>query len=38
VKNLAGRTAKASEEIAGQVGRIRASAGDAVSAIGLIGG
>ena len=33
VKELAGQTAKATEEIAGQIGRIQASTGDAVSAI-----
>ncbi|MGH1571485.1 methyl-accepting chemotaxis protein [Methylobacterium sp. P31] len=38
VKELAGQTAKATEEIAGQIGRIQASTGDAVSAIDRIGG
>jgi methyl-accepting chemotaxis protein len=38
VKELASQTARATEEIAGQVGRIQASTGDAVSAIGRIGG
>ncbi|MBP1180380.1 methyl-accepting chemotaxis protein [Methylobacterium sp. PvR107] len=37
VKELAGQTARATEEIAGQIGRIQASTGDAVSAIGRIG-
>ncbi|MFB0487471.1 methyl-accepting chemotaxis protein [Methylobacterium sp. OAE515] len=38
VKELAGQTARATEEISGQIGRIQASTGDAVSAIGRIGG
>ena len=38
VKALASQTAKATEEIAGQIARIQASTGQAVSAIGGIGG
>jgi len=38
VKNLAAQTAKATEEIAAQIEAIQASTGEAVSAIGTIGG
>jgi methyl-accepting chemotaxis protein len=38
VKELAGQTARATDEIGGHVARIQASTGDAVSAIGRIGG
>ncbi|SDN59634.1 methyl-accepting chemotaxis protein [Methylobacterium phyllostachyos] len=38
VKELAGQTARATEEISGHIARIQGSTGDAVSAIGRIGG
>ncbi|MEL6062516.1 MULTISPECIES: methyl-accepting chemotaxis protein [unclassified Methylobacterium] len=38
VKELAGQTAKATDEISGHIARIQGSTGDAVSAIGRIGG
>ena len=38
VKELAGQTARATEEISGQIGRIQASTGQAVAAIGDIAG
>ncbi len=37
VKELAGQTAKATEEISGQIGRIQGATGEAVGAIGEIG-
>ena len=38
VKELAGQTAKATDEISGHIARIQGSTGDAVAAIGRIGG
>ncbi len=38
VKELAGQTARATEEITGQIGRIQGKTGDAVSAIEAITG
>jgi methyl-accepting chemotaxis protein len=38
VKSLANQTARATEEIAGQIGAIQSATGDAVAAIGSIGG